>query len=320
MTTAAGRVRRRTSASGDAGFSLVETVVAMTVAALIFGALGGVLLVSLKASLVGRQAQQAIDLATKTMERDRSVDYAQLGLSTTDVAGDGAITASGYAVRLANGTTTTEPIAYVTNPALNPHRSTVSLDGTTFTVARYVTMPPADSTTGATYRRLTVVVSWVADGVTRVRSTSTLVSAIGRGLPAPQFNTRVTGSVTVNRGSTLTIAVAVANRGTRNHWNISTAGTPWQFTWYNDNSASGACNGVRDNGENEPMGSSPAGTGDTGTINSDSMGCLVGQYAVPPTQEAVSYTLMVTASVTAPTDNELTQTASQVRAAKVEVK
>jgi type II secretory pathway pseudopilin PulG len=326
MTTATRRPRLRASVSSDAGFSLVETVVAMTVAALLFGAVGGVLLVSLKATLAGRQAQQAADLANRTVERLRNRDYTTLGMDSTDAATDTAITGSTYTVPLANGGTSTEPIVLVPQGPIAPHVTTTQpMDGTAFTVARYVTSPPADATGGATYKRVTVVVSWRTGTRSRSRSTSTLVSQSRRGLPAPAFDVRVTAPPTTTRGASFTVRVAVTNLGVRSHWAItrtttlgtSTTDRAWPVTWYSDNGATGSCNGVRDADETTPA---QVDSADTGLISSGATGCLIGQYTVPGSEpQWTTYNLAVTASVTTAAGVEATQSRRQTRAAQVQV-
>ena len=325
MTSAARRVRVRASASGEAGFSLVETIVAMTVAALVFGAVGGILLVSLKATLVGRQAQQAADLANRTVEQMRNRDYTTLGLASADAATDPAITASGYAVPLSNGTTTVEPVVLLTTSPISQHVTTMTLDGTSFTVARYVTSPPADAVAGNAYRRVTAVVSWTTGSRTRSRSTSTLVGIARRGLPAPASNLRLTAPPSVSRGGVFTVAVAVTNLGVRSRWTITTRTTigsvtrPWRLAWYSDSGATGACNGVRDADETTRMDPAFDGIADTGLLTSEAKGCLVGQYTVPAAELQGSATFAVTATVNTASSVDQTQSATSTQSAQVTV-
>ena len=294
----------------------------MMVAALVFGAVGGVLVVSLRATLAGRQAQQAADLATRTVERLRNRDYATLGMSAADAATDPAITASGYAVPLPNGSTSTEPIVLAATSPVNPHVTWIELDGTRFTVARYVTVPPADATNGATYKRVTVVVSWLNGSRSRSRSTSTLVTLTRRGLPAPAFNVRVTAPPSVSRlNGVLTVGVAVTNLGVRSRWMVTTKTTVassttdrlWSFKWYSDNGATGPCNGVRD--ADEPA-APQSGTADTGLIASEATGCLIGEYTVRNSEPQGPYTLAVTAAVTTAAGLDTTQSGAQMRTAQ----
>jgi type II secretory pathway pseudopilin PulG len=325
MTSAACRSRLRASTSGDGGFSLVETVVAMTVAALLFGAVGGILVASLRATLAGRQAQQAADLANRTIEHLRNRDFGMLGMDSADAATDPAITASGYAVPLTNGTTSTEPIVLASTSPINPHITTTPLDGTTFTVARYVTSPPADTMAGASYRRVTVVVSWRTGTRDRSRSTSTLVAPSSRGLPAPASELRVTAPATTTRGAVITVRVAVTNLGVRSRWTItpkttlgtSTTDRAWPVTWYRDDGSTGACNGVRDADETT---AAQVGSADTGLVASGATGCLIGLYTVPAAeQQWVTYNLGVTAAVTTAAGVDATQSGTQTRAAQIQV-
>jgi len=319
---------RLRAARGEQGFALIETIVAFTVAALIFTALATVLMGSLGATLSGRQAQQAIDLATRAVETSRDLDYATLGLNSTAGAADTpTISAGKYGVKLSDGTVSSEDVVYVANSPLNPHKLNTTLDGTIFAVAQYVTTPPADTTVGAAYKRLTVVVSWRSGTQTKSRTTSTLVTLQRRGLPQPKFTAAFHGAtlaagatgVTVNRGDQLTVALTVTNRGARDRWDISTVAKdtnnvtrPWQLAWWNDNGA-GSCDGVRGADELTRMDPNLDGVADTNTINTDDKVCLVGTYTVPVT-ESIS-PAVINLSVTA-TSNAVS-TVSQTQTVKV---
>jgi type II secretory pathway pseudopilin PulG len=77
----------RPSCGTEDGFSLVEAMVAILIAGLVFSALGIAAISGVKGGVVARQSQQAADLANRALEHVRSLNYAGVSLLTTDVAG-----------------------------------------------------------------------------------------------------------------------------------------------------------------------------------------------------------------------------------------
>jgi prepilin-type N-terminal cleavage/methylation domain-containing protein len=329
-----GAARRRPVGTLDEGFSLIESVVALTVAALIFTALAGIVMNSLSATILARQVQQAIDLTTQAVETARDLDYATLGLNSTDGGTDTAIVSGKYTVKLSNGTTSAENVVYVasTPASLNPHKKTLTLDGTAFTVSQYVTTPPTDAAAAtAAYKRLTIDVAWKRGTATKHKISSTFISVIRRGLPQPKFiwafsgatNSAQPGGLSANQGAAVTISTVLTNRGARDRWNVTTTAKDnvnatrlWQFAWYNDNGAgSNACDGVRESDENTRMDPNTDGIADTGTIDTDKVVCLVGQYTLPVTESTASAPVTVTVTATSNAVN----TISSALATKVTV-
>lgn len=321
-----GLSRLRRSASDDDGFSLVESIVAITVAAMIFSALAAVMISALRTSVVARQVQQSIDLTTQAVETVRALDYSAVGLDSTDGAADSAAISGGkYTVKLSDGTSSAENVVYVSNSTLNPHKKSVTVDNTVYTVSQYVTTPPADSAVAsAAYKRLTVDVSWKTGNKTRHRISSTLVSLIRRGLPQPKYtwgfsgatNTAQPAGLSVNRGALLQVSVTLTNRGARDRWNVTTvtkdtANTvrPWVFAWYNDNGAgSNACDGVKESDENTRMDPNSDGVADTNTVDTDKVVCLVGNYTVPVTEAPTSMPASVAVTATSNAVNTISST------------
>lgn len=309
----------------DAGFSLVESLVAIVLAGVVFTGLAGVLLNSIANTMLARQAQQAIDVATRAVETARNVDPAALAVSTTSAAADPSIVGGKYSVPLAGGSSIAEPV--VTQPTGFSNPEVVTVDATRFEVRRYVTQPAADpAVSAASYKRLTVVVSWSIKGKTRSRITSTLITPVRRGLPQPRFEWAFNGAVlaaqpaglTANRGTDLTVSAVLTNRGARDRWDVTTiardtAGITrnWVFAWFNDNgSGSLACNGVRDPGEDQRMDPDGNGVADTNTVNPDRFVCLVGTYTLPLTESlsptSVDLTLKATSNAVSTISRSIT--------------
>ncbi len=94
-------VRRRAAAARtgppDAGFTLVELVVAMVVTLIVVTALIGVFLSSLSGVALAKQRQAASSLATGVMEQIRALDYGTLsaGMPCSDLAGDPRVAITG---------------------------------------------------------------------------------------------------------------------------------------------------------------------------------------------------------------------------------
>ena len=171
-------VRRRTAdtAAGpgggpqDAGFTLVELIVAMVITLIVITALIGVFVSSLTGVALAKQRQAATSLATGVMEQIRALDYGTLsaGMPCSDLAGDPRITVSGTCG--AGGTATLTPgIASISEtlkvqlstPATNvapiyPHRTTKTIDEVAYQVSAYVTTA---ATTQQAFN-LTVLVEW----------------------------------------------------------------------------------------------------------------------------------------------------------------
>jgi type II secretory pathway pseudopilin PulG len=189
------RLRAR-SARGESGFTLIETVIAITV---IFGSLTA-LAYTATASFhyqdVARQRQSANGIADKVMEEVRGLAYDKVvaGLSSTDLAGDANIVSCSGVSRFLSCTAGTEPGSgekIVNSPGLTttvplvPHRSGTApnsdpvVNNIAFSWSTYVTQD--DSVTNAPFR-VTVVVTWTGGlgaGQKLVRIQSLFWSPIG---------------------------------------------------------------------------------------------------------------------------------------------
>jgi type II secretory pathway pseudopilin PulG len=173
----------------ERGFTLLETIIAVTV---IFGSiltLAYASLASFRYQGIARQRQTANGVAAQVMEQVRGLAYDTVtaGLLETDLTGDpnivscsgvyrflscsaGSDTGSGEAIVSSPGLTTTTPLV--------PHRSTsstwIEANGVTYDWATYVTRD--DAATEAPYR-VTVVITWTS-GVTAGVSSSVRVQSL----------------------------------------------------------------------------------------------------------------------------------------------
>ncbi|MEX2394128.1 MAG: hypothetical protein WD826_06585 [Actinomycetota bacterium] len=172
-----GRLR-----SDEAGFSLVEIMVASGVILVSLTLLASVLTAGLKASGIARQRQSATGLANRAIEQIRSLPFqtVERGLDVTDITNsqDPNITSNGCDTascfngeRIVNGTNApVEPLV--------PHRRATTIGPTDFTISAYVTNY-MNVTTSPTYR-VTVHVSWtnvLRGGLSEQLEAQTLIHA-----------------------------------------------------------------------------------------------------------------------------------------------
>jgi Tfp pilus assembly protein PilV len=221
----------------DSGFTLVEAVVALFVLGVIFTALAAAAMGSLRASLISRVEQQAIDFATEALEKTRAADYYSLANVSADVSGDPAVSSCGPDLCMDPGTGVAEPLVVSSSGSVNPHITQVSeslANNVTMNLYTYITRP-ADST--ADYKRVTVVAKWAVAGNQRERAVSSLVTLTDRGLPLPVFKITPLGgtSASVNPDTNVPFGFELTNQGAPDRWNLSFTGSaPENWTLYRD--------------------------------------------------------------------------------------
>ena len=175
MTRRMLRARLRARVSDERGFTLLETIIAVTV---MFGsllALAYTATIGFGYQSLSRQKQTANGIANQVMEDIRGLAYEKIttGLLTSDLSGDSNIvTCSGISRFLACTASASVPgqgekivtSTTAVNPTvpLVPHRSVTAgsspvIDGTTYQWSTYVTRN--DAVTSAPYR-VTVLVTW----------------------------------------------------------------------------------------------------------------------------------------------------------------
>ncbi len=174
MTRKMLKRRLRAKTSDERGFTLLETIIAITV---IFGSLT-TLAYAATASLhyqdIARQRQSANGVAAQIMEEVRGLAYTKItaGLSSTDLTGDSNIVSCSGVYRFLACTAGSEPGAgekivssagLTTTTPLVPHQSSTSpntdvvINNIAYSWATYVTQD--DSSATSPYR-VTVVVTW----------------------------------------------------------------------------------------------------------------------------------------------------------------
>ncbi|HEY3338557.1 MAG TPA: type II secretion system protein [Propionicimonas sp.] len=264
------RFRKRLAVGDDRGFGLIEMVVALLIAGIVFTALATTLIASVQASLYSRQNQQATDFMTREIEQMRTLSYGALANRTSDLAGDTRLSSCGIQKCLdVNGADAggLEPIATGTAGSVYPHTTVLTAaetNKTDFTVSRYVTVAP-DQPAGQALRA-TVYITWQNKGVTKTRSLSTMIAYTQRGLPLPVFKLALpTSSITVARNAAATFALTLTNQGASDRFNLSLTSPSSGWSWYADTDGDGSLDttidqlltdhtsdGIRDTGRLDP--------------------------------------------------------------------
>jgi len=155
-------------AGGEAGFTLIEVLVAMVITLIVMTSLSYVVVSALKTIQQGKQRQTATGLATQQLERLRAMPYDKVTLATT---GASVLTPNPYATVTGGATTldasalqtlvpgvTAEPLVLNT---VSGQWADQQVDNVTYRVYTYVTRP-AVASGGQTFN-LTVVVTWTSN-------------------------------------------------------------------------------------------------------------------------------------------------------------
>lgn len=170
--------RRALASTHDAGFTLIEIIVAMVLVVIVMTALLGVLVSSLQTVAQARQRQTATALATRSLEQLRALPYGSVTGSDLTTAPNADYVFPdplnpGYyifkplaTILILPGGVTKEPLVVTAcTPPLKPVCSGMKptlptiIDGVTYTVQRYVTKA-ALTAGGQQAYNLTVIVSW----------------------------------------------------------------------------------------------------------------------------------------------------------------
>jgi len=173
-------------ARGEAGFTLVEVIVAMMITLIVMTSLSFVVVSALKTIQQGKQRQTATALATQQLERLRAMPYDQVTLAASGASVlapnpyatvSGAITTlDAAALQTLVPGVTAEPLVLNT---VSGQWADQQVDNVTYRVYTYVTRP-AVASGGQTFN-LTVVVRWTSNvwpsGRTAVERTTTFSPA-----------------------------------------------------------------------------------------------------------------------------------------------
>lgn len=158
------RLRSRLRPADDAGFGLIEVMVAMGVVFTTLILLAHTMTVSLSDIGLARQRQGANGLANKTVELARGLPHETLrkGLLTSDLAGDPNVASCAgiYKFRDCSGEVIVHTTGLPAQDPLVPNRTskTPPQSDTTYNIATYVTSPGGDPATGPL--RVIAMASW----------------------------------------------------------------------------------------------------------------------------------------------------------------
>ncbi len=280
----------------DDGFTLIEMVVALAISVVIFSAMAAAGLAGVRASVVARQNQQAVDVLNKAAESARGVSFSTLAMVTPDLqVNDNRITTGATPRYTVPGGVGQEAVWAQATGYVTPHVKTETTpDGISYTTRTYVTTPSGttlDSGGQPYQKRLTIVVTWSSYGATHQRVISTLLTETTRGLPLPRYSVLPTSTVTATRtpGSTVTWGFQVINRGARDTFNISASSGTW--TYYVDTD----CDGARAPGESTTLSNTDSAISgdtrpDTGKLepNNNPPYCVVAQRVIGATETGTS--------------------------------
>lgn len=238
--------RGRTRLVDEAGFSLVEAIVSLTLASMLILSLTYTLGSGLKGVQDTRLFQQATALGTQTVEQARDTSYDALVMRTADLdVGDTAIgTSGGYRVYDPDGGggLSAERVVHqatTVTGGVDPHVTTETVGGATFSIRRYVTWVDEDSQGGTSqdYKRLSTLVTWNSPtGPHRYRTSTFLTEAL-RGLPTPKFTvTPTTQTEITTPGVAASFPHTIVNNGIADAYDFRVSSTPsgWTLTFYRD--------------------------------------------------------------------------------------
>lgn len=288
-------IRSRRRGSQDGGFSLIEMVVALAIAMVVFAAMAAAAIAGVRATVVARQNQQAVDVLNQITEEARSVDFANLAMVSSDLqVGDSAISTGSTPSYVVPNGIGSEPVWVDSTGTVNPHVTTrTGANGISYSLKEYVTVPTGSTTDTAgqpSQKRYTVVVTWTTYGETHTRVISTLLTDTARGLPLPRYSVTATSvkTQTKNPSTVLTWGFQVVNRGARDTFNISASTGTWTYRLDED------CNGALDPGEDTALSNTDAATGnaapDTGPLEPNNYPgfCVVASRDIPSNELGAS--------------------------------
>jgi Tfp pilus assembly protein PilV len=298
--------------SDDGGFTLIETVIALGIAMIVFAALGVVSLAGLRTSTVSRQNQQATDVLNRAVEQARAMAYGSLSMTTSDLAvGDAGSITGTPASYLVPGGIGSEPVVAGAVGGISPHVATVSPDGTTnFVLKRYVTKPSGatvDSGGFLSAVRFTAVVTWSAYGRSHTRRAATILTDTRRGLPLPSYTLTALAPTSQTKApdTDLVWGLRVRNLGARDAFNIQPSAGTWTFYADTNN------NGTLDRtvpaaaGDDQPLGNWDAVSGnlspDTGQLEPNTTFFLFAYRHIGSSESGDSVVTFTTTSAAQPT-------------------
>ena len=289
------RLRKAVRRETTSGFTLIELVVALSIATVVFSAMAAAGLAGVRASVVARQNQQVVDVLNRMIEESRSQTYSSLAMVDSDLQVDDTAISTGATPTfdVPNGIGSEEVWVDPTG-GVNPHVEVLeTANGNEFTLRTYVTVPDGytlDTAGQPDQKRLTIIASWETYGQEREKVISTLLTETTRGLPLPRYGVTPTSPTTQtkNPGTTLVWGFQVINRGARDTFNVSASSGTWSYYVDAD------CDGARAADEDTELANSDAALGDTrpdtGQVEPNNYPpyCIVAERAIGATETGTS--------------------------------
>jgi prepilin-type N-terminal cleavage/methylation domain-containing protein len=156
---------------GDGGFTLIESLVAMSIFLILFAAFGLAMRAAWNGALINRSAQGATAIAVENIERARSLAWEELALSHVDDEAPFVDVAESTLIGAEVGLEADEALVVSAVGIVSP-RTVEGRDGIDFTVWLYITEA------GAGLRRVFVLVTWQVGNADMSHRASTLVSEV----------------------------------------------------------------------------------------------------------------------------------------------
>lgn len=200
----------------DEGFTLVEVVVAVALASIVFIGLGAVINASIRSTQARRMEQQALAIVTEASETAASLAYAELALLDSD-ATHGFVPGDTWDPDAA-GPLPAEEIVLETSGGATPHLRTETRGNVTYTIQQWVTYGDSDPTDTEfqDFKRAITEVSWDFVNTTQTRRTESIVfkraqgEAIGAEFELAEYAHLVVDAVP---GETIVFANVLSNVG-----------------------------------------------------------------------------------------------------------
>ena len=282
----------------EGGFTLIEASVAMLLVALMFTALSAGLMGGLRAVRDARLYQQGTSVGEEAVEAGRDIQYENLVMQTSDLAGDPRIEAGPEFDPDGPGSLVTEPIvAAASGASIVPHITTQTVGNTTFTTSRYVTWVD-DTIQGGpaqSYKRLAVIIEWQVGGRTNTYRTSSFIAQARRGLPVPKFVLEPgEQSVEVEPGNIVVFPHTVRNLGIVDTYDLVMPNSRgWIINFYKDENQNGTFESAVDS---LLLDTNSTGTPDTGSVATDEITYFLAVLQLAPSETPGTEEMTLTAT------------------------
>ncbi len=164
-----------TNPGHEDGFTLIEVVVAVALASIVFIGLGAVINASIRSTQARRMEQQALAIVTEASETAASLSYAELALLDSDpthgFTGGDTWDPDGA------GPLPAEDLVLESTGGANPHVRQETRSNVTYTIQQWVTYGDSDPTDTEfqDFKRAITEVSWDLVNTTQTRRTESIV-------------------------------------------------------------------------------------------------------------------------------------------------